>query len=180
MIVSLPLELWLTLSLVPLMMIVVLAVILVHTHRRVQRLEGDYRRMLSGTAGGSLESILQQHLTRVEEAVHSAQTLAEQFASFDARLQASVQHVGLYRFNPFAESGGDFSFALALADEAGNGFVMCSLHSRRETRFFVKPLTAWISPYTLSTEEAEAVRRARDDDRTFVELPDAQAEPSRG
>ncbi len=51
-----------------------------------------------------------------------------------------MQRVGFLRFNPFRDAGGDQSFALALADGEGNGFVVSSLHSRDVTRVYGKPL----------------------------------------
>ncbi len=74
---------------------------------------------------------------------------------------SALQHVGLVRFNPFSDTGGDLSFALALADADGRGVVLCNLHGRGESRLYAKPLQAWGSPYPLSDEEVQAVTLAR-------------------
>ena len=71
------------------------------------------------------------------------------------------QKLGLVRFNPFKEMGGDQSFALALLDKDNNGFIITSLSSRQGNRVFAKPLSRGISTYQLSEEEKEAVEKAK-------------------
>jgi hypothetical protein len=71
-----------------------------------------------------------------------------------------VQHVGLVRYNPFQDTGGDQSFALALLDKQGDGVVISSLHSRTMTRFYAKPIKAGIAVVSLSEEEVKAVQQA--------------------
>ncbi len=72
----------------------------------------------------------------------------------------SVQHVGLVRFDAFEDMGGHLSFAAAMLDGAGDGFVFSSINGRHETRIYAKPIEAGTSHYQLSGEEQEAIRRA--------------------
>lgn len=72
-----------------------------------------------------------------------------------------VQKVGLIRFNPFSEAGGDHSFSLALLDAKGDGFVITGLHTRERTRIYMKPVTKGKSGLTLSLEEAKAIEKAQ-------------------
>ncbi|HBL52024.1 MAG: hypothetical protein A3D24_03645 [Candidatus Blackburnbacteria bacterium RIFCSPHIGHO2_02_FULL_39_13] len=72
-----------------------------------------------------------------------------------------VQRVGLVRFNPFSETGGDQSFALALLNGKDNGVVLLSLHGREGTRVYVKPVKEGESTYELSKEERQAIEEAR-------------------
>jgi hypothetical protein len=64
------------------------------------------------------------------------------------------------RFNPFADTGGDQSFALALLDAKGNGVVVSSLHTRTATRFYAKPVAGGASTLSLSDEEVRALKQA--------------------
>ena len=52
----------------------------------------------------------------------------------------NVQKMGLVRFNPFSETGGDQSFCLAILDDRDSGLVISSLHSRDTTRIYAKPI----------------------------------------
>lgn len=72
----------------------------------------------------------------------------------------NVQKIGLVRFNPFNETGGDHSFSLALLDGNGNGFVMTGLHTRERTRLYIKPIRNLKSEYELSQEEQKAIKEA--------------------
>ncbi len=73
----------------------------------------------------------------------------------------SLQHVGVVRFNPYHDTGGDYSFAVALLDAAGAGVLLTGLYHRDRCRVYAKPVRAWDSPYTLTDEEREAIDQAR-------------------
>ena len=72
-----------------------------------------------------------------------------------------IQRVGVVRFNPFPDTGGNQSFAVALLDSRGDGVVLSSLHSRAGTRLYLKQITTGKAETALSEEETEAIRRAR-------------------
>lgn len=72
-----------------------------------------------------------------------------------------LQKVGLVRFNPFRDTGGDHSFTLAVLDGAKTGLVISSLHSRDNTRIYAKPIKEGKAiGYQLSQEENEAIKKA--------------------
>lgn len=74
----------------------------------------------------------------------------------------NIQKVGLVRFNPFAETGGDQSFCLSLLDGEDSGLVISSLHSRETTRIYAKPVSKGkAAGYDLSVEEKQAVLKAK-------------------
>ena len=67
--------------------------------------------------------------------------VAARTAVLEAAQRRSFQRVGLVRYNPFEETGGNQSFALALLDAAGDGWVLSSLHAREGTRVYAKSIT---------------------------------------
>ena len=76
-----------------------------------------------------------------------------------------IQKVGLIRFNPYEDSGGDQSFTVALLDNKGTGFVLTSLHARSGTRIFAKPvILGKSSKYQFSEEEEQVVKKAINND----------------
>jgi len=87
---------------------------------------------------------------------------SHQLSALTMAQQRCLSRVGLVRFNPYDDTGGDLSFALALASSEGNGVLITSLHSRNNTRFYAKQLQNWSANVTLSAEETDAVRRARE------------------
>jgi hypothetical protein len=138
----------------------VLLVLVVALFRRSARFERRFAGLTRGADGRSLESILDAHLDRVDAVGRELDQLAARSAVLEATQRKAFQRVGLVRFNPFEDTGGNQSFALALLDEHGDGFVMSSLHARAGTRVYGKAVTKGTSESNLSEEEGEALRRA--------------------
>jgi hypothetical protein len=127
----------------------------------VRRIEAYYRALTTGTDGGNLAQVLEAHARRVGAAVERTGELDAMARQLQHDGRRYMQHIGFLRFNPFRDAGGDQSFALALADEAGNGVVLSSLHGRDGTRMYGKPLAGWESPYLLTEEEKIVINQAR-------------------
>lgn len=72
-----------------------------------------------------------------------------------------IQRVGLLRFNPYDDTGGDQSFAVCLLDDQGTGVVITSLHARSGTRLFGKEIISGKSAkHQLSKEEELVIKKA--------------------
>lgn len=69
-----------------------------------------------------------------------------------------IQKVGLAKYNPFNETGGDHSFSLALLDGNKNGIIITSLHTRERTRLYLKEISLGKSKLELSKEEEKALK----------------------
>lgn len=104
--------------------------------------------------------MLGTHLERVRQVVHDVDVVAARTAIIERDLAGSFGRVGLVRFNPFEDTGGNQSFALALLDGRGDGFIVSSLHARTGTRLYAKAVTGGTSETALSEEESEALRQA--------------------
>ena len=75
--------------------------------------------------------------------------------------EGHIQRIELLRFNPYEDTGGNISFAIALLDKKGNGVVITSLHSRSGTRIFAKEVVGGkAGKYEFSKEEEEVVKKA--------------------
>jgi hypothetical protein len=128
--------------------------------RRIGRLRRRLDGLTRGEDGRSIEAILDAHLDKVLEVSRQLDDVAARAAAVEAGGRAAFQRVGLVRYNPFEETGGNQSFALAMLDASGHGFVLSSLHARAGTRVYAKALADGRSEAPLSAEESEAVRRA--------------------
>jgi hypothetical protein len=127
--------------------------------RRTRQIEAAYRVVHAALPGeGTPEA---SALLGAVGALNTRLTAVEgQTAALAATLPQAIQRVGLVRFNPFDDTGGDQSFALALLDGRGDGVVISSLHSRSGTRFYAKPVKAGRTTHALATEEAQALAQA--------------------
>ena len=75
--------------------------------------------------------------------------------------QAAIQRVGVVRFNPYHDTGGEYSFTAALLDENGTGLLLTGLYHRDQSRVYAKAVRAWASDQELMDEEREAIEQAR-------------------
>jgi len=128
---------------------------------RLRGVETRYEALTRGADGSSLADVLDAHVEEVRVAMECVRELDELARGLERSGRRHMQHMGFLRFNPFRDAGGDQSFALALADGEGNGFVVSSLHSRDVTRVYGKPLVAWDSIYALTDEEKQAIDKAK-------------------
>jgi len=128
--------------------------------RRTGKLGKRLQAITQGSDEQSLEAVLGSHLERVRQVVKDVDTVSARTAVIERDLQGSFGRVGLVRFNPFEDTGGNQSFALALLDGRGDGFVVSSLHSRTGTRVYAKAIAKGASDAALSDEETAALKQA--------------------
>ena len=128
--------------------------------RRSRRLQDRLDSLTRGASGRSIEATLHAHLDKVLEVANELDELSARAAVVEGQSRRALQRIGLVRFNPFEETGGNQSFAVALLDARGDGFVVSSLHARSGTRVYAKAISGGQPDGALSTEEAQAVERA--------------------
>jgi hypothetical protein len=137
-----------------------LAAWLLVLQRSESRLRSRLRRILSDNGSTGLDEVLAGQATRIEQLATRVDALTALQRELETSTGRSLQKVGVIRFNPFQDSGGDQSFAIALLDQRGSGVVVSSLHGRAETRIFAKQVINGRSTHSLSDEEQQAIREA--------------------
>ncbi|NIV32871.1 MAG: DUF4446 family protein, partial [Anaerolineae bacterium] len=80
---------------------------------RQQRLLGQYQHLMTGTSGGNLEEVLNEHIAQVRETESRVEALDQLAHRLEKAAYFSLQHMGIVRYNPFGDTGGDQSFAIA-------------------------------------------------------------------
>jgi hypothetical protein len=143
-----------------LLVVAVLIVLSLTLLRRAGRLSRRLDAITQGSDEQSLESVLGSHLERVRAVVLDVDRLAARTAILERDLRQSLGRVGIVRYNPFEETGGNQSFALAVLDGSGDGFVLSSLHARAGTRVYAKAVKGGTAESALSDEESAALREA--------------------
>jgi hypothetical protein len=140
--------------------LVLLLLVVLLLVRRTRRLARRLDSLTRDAEGHSLEGVLEAHLDKVFAVSRELDDMTVRTAALETAHQATLQRVGLVRFNPFEDTGGNQSFALALLDLQGNGVVVSSLHARTGTRVYGKAISGGRADTALSDEEAEALRQA--------------------
>lgn len=151
------------LSFVELLLFIILGVILIWIgtlEYRFNRLTRTLRLLFTGRSGVDLEQVLRDYVVRMDRSDETVTALNQRAFAIEKSAPRNVQHVGVVRFNPFPDKGGDQSFAVALLDGHADGVVFTGLHSRADARVYAKPVVGGNSTYALTDEEKEAINRA--------------------
>jgi len=127
---------------------------------RYQRLASPFRMLMTGRGGADLEATLIDFVARMDRVEQTTQGMVRRVDAVEVQQPYHVQHVGVVRFNPFQDKGGDQSFVVAILDGHADGAVITSLSSRTDTRIYAKSVVGGQSTYTLNNEEKEAIARA--------------------
>lgn len=141
-------------------LVLVLSLAVVLLTRRTRGIDRRLLGLTRGAEGHNLEAVLDAHLDKVFAVARELDELAARMAVLEAAQRRAFQRVGLVRYNPFEETGGNQSFALALLDAAGDGWVLSSLHARSGTRVYAKAIKTGRADAALSEEETAAIQRA--------------------
>ena len=74
--------------------------------------------------------------------------------------ETTVRKLGVVRYNPFNNMGGNQSFVIAMLDNKNTGFIVSSLFAEDGSRVYAKTVKQGKSDYVLSKEETEAINKA--------------------
>jgi len=127
------------------------------------RLEKTRKRIkifFKGRKTKDLEEVIAEQLKRTKGIEADIKKLFNWNENLQKITDISIQKMGVIRFNPFKDTGGDQSFVIALLDKGNNGLVISSLYSREGTRVYTKPIEKGTSKYHLSEEEEQAIKKA--------------------
>ena len=89
------------------------------------------------------------------------EALSQELKHLKEKSRFCFQKMGVVRFNPFNEVGSNQSFSVAFLDENNDGLVITSLYTREENRVYGKPIKNGLSEYSLSSEEKQAIEKAK-------------------
>lgn len=114
-----------------------------------------------GSKKQSIIDILENVLSRERELDKEIEVIGREVERLSHDSHFYIQKVGLVRFNPFNDTGGDQSFILALIDKEDTGVVVSGLHTRNGTRWYAKKVESGKGvEYQLSEDEERAIRTA--------------------
>lgn len=125
------------------------------------RILQHYNKLTNGVSEKGLKAILDNLLREAELNKKDIEYLKEYSARIEKDGLLHIQKVGLIRFNPFKDTGGDQSFILSLIDGNENGVIISGLYSRSGTRWYAKRVTNGKGiEHELSEEEKKALKEA--------------------
>lgn len=130
-------------------------------HLGMSRIKKNQQQLFSGKSGVDLEKTILEHAKNLKELDKDIQDLFGISNQINSLAKKSIHKVGVVRFNPFKDLGGDQSFSVALLDGENSGVVFSALHTREGNRVYSKPVEKGKAvKYPLTDEEQEAIKRA--------------------
>lgn len=121
-----------------------------------------FRKLSKDIDKGSLIKVLDRIFRKEKDLKNKVSDLSKNLSVVEQANFDNIKKVGLVKFNPFEELGGDHSFALCILNGHESGFVLTSLHTRERTRVYIKEVRKGESKYDLSKEEQGALKKALD------------------
>jgi len=112
---------------------------------------------------GKIKDFKDIFLSQKEKNIDLEKQIKEAFLkikNLEDTCEKTIQKIGVVRFNPFNDMGGDQSFVIALLDNKNDGFLISSLFIKEGSRVYTKAVKKGKSDHTLLKEETEAIERA--------------------
>lgn len=115
----------------------------------------------AGANGQDLEQVINTLAQNFNQINERQAVLEQALLNLKSNFNFAVQKIGIVRFNPFADGGGNFSFSLALLNGQDSGVVITSMHGREQNRIYTKKILEGKSETGLTEEERQAVDNAQ-------------------
>jgi len=127
----------------------------------LSRIKKRTRSFFASSEGKDLEEIIYKQIQKTNEADICLKKVLEENKEIRENMSNCMQKVGVVRFNPFGDVGGNQSFAIALLDKNLSGVMILSLYSRDGVKVYSKQIKEGkTTEHKLSEEEEEAIRIA--------------------
>lgn len=121
-----------------------------------------YNRLTKGVSTKTLKTVLEELLQEVQIAKKDIDYLKHRCDTIEKDGLFHIQKIGLVRFNPFKDTGGDQSFIVSLVDGSDTGVVISGLYSRSGTRWYAKRVkNGKGTEHELSEEEKKSIKEAK-------------------
>lgn len=130
--------------------------------RATRTLEERQKMFLKGKDGADLEAVISRHDKEIGNLDTEIQELFEISEKIRGLAMIGIHKVGIVRFNPFQDTGGNQSWSIALLNGSDTGLVISSLLSRESARVYAKPvIQGHHGDFPLTAEEKRAIELAR-------------------
>ena len=121
-----------------------------------------YNSLSKGVTSQNLSEILEKILAELDLSKKQMHEIIRRCDKIEQEGLLHIQKIGMLRFNPFSDTGGDQSFILAILNGKDDGVLLSSLHGRTGTRWYAKKVNEGKGiEHDLSAEEKLAIKQAK-------------------
>lgn len=126
------------------------------------KLFAQYHNITRGSERRSVVTVVDSLIMDMDHVKKNLAELASRCDKIEKEELLHIQKIGLLRFNPFKDTGGDQSFIVALVNAHDTGVVISGLYSRSGTRWYAKKVVEGKGfEHELSEEESKALKVAK-------------------
>jgi len=130
-------------------------------HRNLKIMRQRSQEFFAGNNVKNIEDIIINHSKTLKILDKDIQELYSISNQINMLAHKGIHKIGVVRFNPFKDIGGDQSFSIALLNGKKDGLVISSLFTREGARIYSKSIIAGeAEKYPLTEEEKEAIKIA--------------------
>jgi hypothetical protein len=116
---------------------------------------------LLGKNGADLETLILSIQDNIKNLQAENLTASTEIQELKQISQLCIQKVGLVRYSPFLDGGGNYSFSLALLNHHYSGIIITNMYGRQQSRVYIKQITQGKSDIVLTEEEQTAIQTAK-------------------
>lgn len=135
-------------------------ILAIKAHRRYKYLYRQYDYFMRGKDAETLEDVFISLNKEVEFLLEEDKKNKDLLRVINRNIRASIQKIGIVRYNALGDPEGQLSFVLAALDYTNTGFVLNSVHINDGSVVYIKEVDAGSTAIELSVEEKEALEKA--------------------
>ncbi len=128
---------------------------------KIKEIKKVGKEIFSGKNGEDLEKIILRWIEQGQKNKNDIKELFDAYEKIYKITTKAVQKIGVIRYNPFGDIGGNQSFVIAFLDKDNSGVIISSLYTREGVRFFAKSISNnKCLDFPLTEEEKSAIKNA--------------------
>lgn len=130
---------------------------------KLRKIQKNNEIIFAGKKVTNMEELLLAQAGSIKELDKDIQELFNISNQINRLASRGIHKIGMVRFNPFKDVGGDQSFAIALLNGKNSGITISSLYTREGTRIYSKSIIEGEpEKHILTDEEKKAIKQAID------------------
>jgi hypothetical protein len=127
---------------------------------QIRKINNSRKNLFGNQTEGDLETALVYLTKKIQNLEQGNLAHTAEIQNIVDALKLTVQKVGVVRYSPFNDGGGNYSFSLALLNAHDSGVVITNMYGRQQSRVYTKRLEKGKSELPLTEEEMRAVSLA--------------------
>ena len=138
----------------------VLLIVTIVCFAQYKKLYRRYDFFMRGKDAETLEDVILDLIDEIRSLKAEDRANKDSMRTLNRNSRASLQKVGIVKYNAFKGMGGNLSSVVALLDYTNSGFILNCVHSREGCYIYVKVVDMGQTEIVLGNEEQEALEQA--------------------